>query len=263
MSISTRIPTGTIHRVDWCYGPLYDPYNGTVPTSDSTPPSFFSCANRKTNKGKPAVLKDSDFQAFCCDGKITGWYSLTNLGRPQPKDEILFEDLTCCHSPSVRSMEEPDQATTCDAEASATPLASLAGTGTAEAQPYEVTYASEGSPLTEWVVVQGGSTLTEMVVREAPSCFWVDTVHGVSMTSVEVPRAEVTTLPPMTTDGLIASPKNVSTSEGSSRNGETSGTAAPTKSGTAGADSKSTSSMLRVPKVVCVGLLLISWMVSM
>ena len=269
MSISTRIPTGTLHRSDWCYGSLYDidslDTNSTLPTSTSTPPPFLSCANLKTSKSGPAVLKDSDFQAFCCDGKITGWYS-TSLGRPQPKDEILFEDLKCCRSPSKRSeFSEPGEATTCDAEASATPLASLAGTGTAEAQPYEVTYASEGSPLTDLVVVQDGSTLTELVVRETPNCFWVDTMHGVSMKSAEVSKAEVTTLSPATTDGLIASPKNESTSGGSSRISESSETAAQTGSGTsdAGPEPTSMSSVLRVRKVVCVGLLLVSWLGSM
>ncbi|KAK3215196.1 hypothetical protein GRF29_19g2552303 [Pseudopithomyces chartarum] len=77
MSISTRIPTGPIHRADFCYAPLYELLrysNGTQQNyidPDST--EFFSCASAKTPKKGPVELKDSDFQAFCCDGHVIGW----------------------------------------------------------------------------------------------------------------------------------------------------------------------------------------------
>ena len=90
---------------------------------------------------------------------------------------------------------------TCSSDSVPTPLGSLAATGTAEAQPFEVNYEFNRGALTEMEVVhvKDGSTVTGILVRETPYCVWIDTVHGVSMTSVEVPKAEVTTpLPPPT-----------------------------------------------------------------
>ncbi|KAJ4297981.1 hypothetical protein N0V90_005880 [Kalmusia sp. IMI 367209] len=278
MSISTQVPTGPIRDFEWCYAPLYEFGDPTLAT-----PPIYSCAN--STRG----TKDSDFETFCCDGQIIGFYS-SGL---RVNSDFTFEDLQCCR------IQEPqmggigpipeDNGQTCTATATPTPLASLAATGTANAQPYIVTYLS---------AKQEGSTLTDWVVRETPYCFWVDTKHGVEMTSVEVPKAQVTTLPPETTD-IFGDPIETSTigrtttekeesevtqtrseseaeSTGKSsatktRSEETSGSGSgsgsvssangvsQTGEGTPSPTSASTA--LRVPAVMCMALLLTSLMV--
>ena len=130
MSISTRIPTGPIHRADFCYAPLYELLrysNGTQQNfidPDST--EFFSCASAKTPKKGPVELKDSDFQAFCCDGHIVGW---TETDPPSVKEEFAFEDLTCCRLPASRThMADLNVPMTCSSDSVPTPLGSLAAT---------------------------------------------------------------------------------------------------------------------------------------
>jgi hypothetical protein len=272
MSISTRIPTGPIHRADFCYAPLYDLLrysNGTLQSyidPDST--EFFSCASAKTPNNGPVELKDSDFQAFCCDGHVIGW---AETDPPSVKEEFAFEDLTCCRLPASRThMADLNVPMTCSSDAIPTPLASLAATGTAEAQPFEVNYEFNRGAFTEMeaVHVEGGSTVTGILVRETPYCVWIDTVHGVSMTSVEVPKAEVKTLPPPGTTAISVRPigssetSNATQSQARSTSVSSEETQGSRTSGAGPEQTTGASTTLKVPVVVSLGVLFVSWLVS-
>lgn len=177
-SITTQIPTGPIRNAYWCYQSLYDIFS-----DDHFKPDFNTCANSTLG------TVDSDFQSFCCDGDIIGLYDEW----PNARDHFNFEELSCCR------IQKPQQGglgpipdnngRTCTATAKPTPLASLAATNTANAQSYLITYLDASAIGTTW---------TDWTTRATPTCFWIDTAHGVAMTKVTVRAAAITTLPPDT-----------------------------------------------------------------
>ncbi|KAK7192434.1 hypothetical protein DPSP01_009742 [Paraphaeosphaeria sporulosa] len=273
MSISTEVPSGSIPPNDRCLGPLYDLDHWTDPN-----PPIFSCANAWNAENATRGLKDSDFQTFCCDGEILGSLNWT-------RENFELQDLECCRygaelstGPLPDSPDDGGDGGTFCAERygfSRTPLASLAATGTAEAQPFPVTYNKMGASRlsSDAYMVWSGSTLSERVVTETPYCLWVDTVHGVQMTSVEVPKADVTTLPRTGSAEASARPSSgsslgsgsevqrtgSSTAEGVPSNGAESGTS----TGGAGPEPTGASNAPSVPAVMCLGLMFVSWVLLM
>jgi len=112
--------------------------------------------------------------------------------------------------------------THCSPSMNPVPLASLAATNTDNAVPYLVTYESARGDSTGGV---GDWTRTE-----TPTCLWIETADkAVTMVDVTVPAAQITTLPPPTTDqfGYTIVP---STTASTSRSGPTSSAAASTTS---------------------------------
>ena len=231
---------------------------------NQTSTTLFSCASAKTPKKGPVELKDSDFQSFCCDGYIVGW---SQSDPPSVLKEFAFEDLTCCRLPPTRAFgNDTTFPTTCHSDANPTPLASLAGTGTTEAQLYDATYTiTEGTfPSAELVNEENGSSVTAIVVRETPYCFWVDTAHGVSMTSVEVQKAEVTTLPPLSgTTPLSLRPiqETGASNATQSQARSTSSSGEESRTSSAGPEQTGASTTLKVPVVISLGVLFASWLV--
>ena len=264
-SITTRIPTGPIGDVEWCYRSLYDTFSDNY-----SKPDFNTCAN--SSRG----TVDSDFQTFCCDGDIIGWLD----DWPNVRKDFSFEDLSCCR------IQKPQQGglgaipenngKTCTATATPTPLASLAATNTANAQPYPITYL-DGSAI--------GTTWSDWTTRDTPTCFWVDTAHGVAMTKVTVRAAAITTLPPDTEDPFygaveystqensgsdlnvvgswvgitntaMSTARSTATSEGRAES------SSPIAAAAATARPTSASTALNVPAAVCLGLLITSCFIT-
>jgi hypothetical protein len=123
--------------------------------------------------------------------------------------------------------------THCGASANPEPLASLAATNTDNAALYLVTYESASQDIT------GG--IGDWTVTEKPTCLWIETANkAVTMVDVTLPAAQITTLPPPTTDrfGYTIVPSTASSGE-QSRSGRV--TDAPSAT-TSSADAASTAS---------------------
>jgi hypothetical protein len=185
-SITTAVPSGIItNGPDWCIQGLVDPFG-----NDEPPYTYNECFNSTRGTEK------SSFETFCCDGNIIDTSS--NIWSPVARNfttyELDLENLVCCRTggqllPGGIQPIDTDY-TKCSASEVPTPLASLAATNTDNAALFLATYASASGPdLEDWTVTQ------------TPTCLWVETASGVvSMTEITVPAAEITTLPPPTTD---------------------------------------------------------------
>ncbi|KAF1837923.1 hypothetical protein BDW02DRAFT_565425 [Decorospora gaudefroyi] len=188
-SITTAVPSGIIvNGPDWCIQGLYDIFG-----SDEQPYTYNECFNSTRGTSKES------FETFCCDGRIIDTSSnLMGGGAGNLTEyELDLENLVCCRAGGRRLpggiMPIDSDYTHCSASEAATPLASLAATNTENAAQYLVTYASakqmEGTKMGDWVRTKD------------PTCLWVETASGaVELTEVTVPAAEITTLPPPTTD---------------------------------------------------------------
>lgn len=251
MSISTQIPTGLIHPSDRCIAPLYDFAHWSDPN-----PTFFSCADFKNSRNASLNLKDSDFQAFCCKGGLLGSHGWLEAG-------LDFKDLECCVYGAqvfLESSHEGEGLKCTGRGRERTPLASLAATGTAEATPFVVTY-QRGSRFVSEVIDDYTVTFeVETVATEVPYCLWVDTVHGVQVTSVQVPAASVTAVPRTGSAETSARATTGSSLESGSA-GETplEGVTSGSGTGAAGPEPTGASNTLSVPAVMCLGLVLASW----
>jgi hypothetical protein len=185
-SITTAVPSGIIaNGPDWCIQGLIDPFESDLP-----PYTYNECFNGTRGTEK------SSFQTFCCDGDIID--KEHNLWSPQnfSSYELDLENLVCCRAggqllPGGLMPIDTDY-THCSASNIPTPLASLAATNTDNAALYLVTYESAS---------QSGTSLGDWTRTETPTCLWVETANdAVSLTEITVPAADITTLPPPTTD---------------------------------------------------------------
>lgn len=181
MSLTTiAVPSGKV--TEFCIKELYE-FSGDLQ----------QCAN--STRG----TIESDFQTFCCNGKIIDttqdlWSIKAWRARNGTALSLDLADLVCCGvaGPQRGGIQPiPTGVETTCTQGTATPLASLAATSSANAQPYLVTYTSAAGV---------GSSLGDYVPTNTPYCFWADTAHGIATTSVVVPTAQITSLPPATTD---------------------------------------------------------------
>lgn len=190
-SITTTVPSGSLaNGPDWCLQDMID-YWG----SDGYPYEYNECANSTSGTTK------SDFQTICCDGQIIDTtqdlyqYAL-QYGNMREYD-LRIENLVCCRAggrrlPGGIMPINPDK-TICDYSMVPTQLASLAATNTDNAALFLVTYESGTVDET------GGPA--DWIVTSSPTCLWIETAYeSMSMEDVTVPAAQITTLPPPTTD---------------------------------------------------------------
>lgn len=177
-SIATVVPSGTIE--EWCIKSLYD---------------FSDDVNTCANSSRGTV--ESDFQTICCDGWIIDSSFDLYEYKPNRTDPVYVDlnDLVCCRVQGAQQGGiQPivqGNGLTCTT-GTPTPLASMAATNISNAQNYLATYTSASFGASNEV---GG-----FIPTATPYCLWADTAHGVAMQSVTVPEAEITTLPPATTD---------------------------------------------------------------
>jgi hypothetical protein len=218
-SITTAIPTGAVSNgPSWCIQGLVDIFASREP-----PYTYNECANATTG------TKKADFQTFCCDGDIIDTSQNLWGARNYTSYELDLENLVCCRAggqllPGGLMPIDTDY-THCSASMKPEPLASLAATNTDNAALYLVTYESASQDAT------GG--LGDWTVTEKPTCLWIETADSaVTMVDVTVPAAQITTLPPPTTDqfGYTIVP---STTSASGKGDDRSGTSnvRPTSSG--------------------------------
>jgi len=185
-SITTAVPSGVISNgPDWCIQGLVDIFESDVP-----PYTYNECFN--STRG----TKKSSFETFCCDGRIID--EENNLWSAQnfTSYELDLENLVCCRAGGQLLpggiMPIDSDYTHCSASEVPTPLASLAATNTDNAALYLATYESAS---------QDGTSLGDWTVTETPTCLWVETASdAVSLTEITVQAADITTLPPPTTD---------------------------------------------------------------
>ncbi|KAK3326861.1 hypothetical protein B0H66DRAFT_530849 [Apodospora peruviana] len=184
-SITTAIPTGILSDgPDWCIQGLIDIF-----TSEDGGPYFYNeCANSTRGDVK------TDFETLCCDGPvIDASRSLWSYRGNFSSYPLDIENLVCCREGGQLlpgGIGPIDNVKTqCEYGAKPTPLASVAATNSHNAMPFLVTYESALAGTADWTVTN------------SPTCLWINTVHpDVTMVEVTVPAAEITTLPPPTTD---------------------------------------------------------------
>ncbi|KAI2630408.1 hypothetical protein GGS26DRAFT_559316 [Hypomontagnella submonticulosa] len=179
-SITTTIPTGPINK--WCLGPR-----------SSGDGQRFQCANETRG------TQESDFQTFCCNGKILD--SARDLSTIGTNHTLHLADMICCgvSGPQAGGLDPSATQHTACIQGSPTPLASLAGTNTDNAVDFVVTYTS----------VSWDGTVGDFSPTEAPSCFWVYKVDA-EMEEITLPAPEFTTPPPASTK-LVGTESTVST----------------------------------------------------
>ncbi|KAI1392794.1 uncharacterized protein F4822DRAFT_392239 [Hypoxylon trugodes] len=174
-SITTQIPTSPIEK--WC---VAEPIQ-----LDGEP---YQCANETLG------LKESDFQTFCCDGEIIN--TVHDIWKPSfwkgTNHSVNLSDMVCCgrNGPQTGGIQPLPTAYTECSEGKPTPLADLAATNTKNAVPFLVTYTSASF---------GDNTVGDYIPTETPYCFWAYK-SGAAMEEVTVVAAQITTLPPATTD---------------------------------------------------------------
>ncbi|KAL6703447.1 hypothetical protein ACN47E_009621 [Coniothyrium glycines] len=196
-SITTAIPSGPANTPGlgpnytgnkWCIQGLVDIFE-----SDTPPYTYNECANSTLSEQK------SDFQTLCCDGTIID--TTYNLwGRRNISDyQLDMANLVCCRAGGqrIRGGLSPidTDATHCSASSVSAPLASLAATNTANAALYTVIYESASE--------DAHGEVGDWMRTETPTCLWVQTAGAqtnVPLVTVTVPAAQITTLPPPTTD---------------------------------------------------------------
>ncbi|OQO00146.1 hypothetical protein B0A48_13933 [Cryoendolithus antarcticus] len=122
-----------------------------------------------------STQQPSDFQTFCCAGSIVD----------------TTQDLYNWPSPDNRTFNL--QNLSCTAGAS-TPLLSLAATSTGNAAYYPITFTSGSVSTASDTTVYG-----DYKPVQTPTCLWVYTASGVSLSDITVPAAQVSTMP-LTTD---------------------------------------------------------------
>ncbi|KAK6434754.1 hypothetical protein LTR95_009056, partial [Oleoguttula sp. CCFEE 5521] len=233
-SLTLSVPSGLI-STPWCIAPQYD---------TSFAPS--QCAN--------STQQPSDFQTFCCAGSIVDTtQDLYNWPSPDNRTFDL-QNLVCCLVPGSDTTTTglqpvPTARQSCTAGA-ATPLLSLAATSTGNAAYYSITITSGSVSTASDTTVYG-----DYKPVQTPTCLWVYTASGVSLSDITVPAAQVSTMP-LTTDmfghtygGSAMSTESSAVETGSSVSGSStavgttvvSGTASATSSGTAAAATTSAS----------------------
>jgi hypothetical protein len=216
-SVTTAVPSGIIaNGPDWCIQALVDTFKSDVP-----PYTYNECANSTRGTQK------SSFETFCCDGRIIDQENNLWSARNFTAYELDLENLVCCRAGGQLLpggiMPIDSDYTHCSASEVSTPLASLAATNTDNAALYLATYESAS---------QDGTSLGDWTVTETPTCLWVETANGaVSLTEITVPAAEITTLPPPTTDrfGMTIGTKSMTFASGD--DSETSSERNPTPTG--------------------------------
>jgi hypothetical protein len=212
-SITTAIPTGVISNgPNWCIQDLVDVFGSSEP-----PYNYNECANATSG------TKKADFQTLCCDGGIIDTSQNLWGARNYTLYELDLENLVCCREggqllPGGLMPLDTDY-THCGPSMNPVPLASLAATNTDNAAPYLVTYESARGDSTGGV---GDWTRTEK-----PTCLWIETADkAVTMVDVTVPAAQITTLPPPTTDRFGYTIVPSTTASSTSRGGPISSAAA-------------------------------------
>ncbi|KAF2676973.1 hypothetical protein K458DRAFT_166733 [Lentithecium fluviatile CBS 122367] len=198
-SITTAVPSGAIvNGPDWCIQGLVDIF-----ASDEPPFTYNECSNSTRGTGK------SSFETICCDGNIIDTSANLWTTGNFSSYELDLENLVCCRAggqllPGGIQPIDSDY-THCSASEVATPLASLAATNTDNAALYLVTYESASQGV--------GTSLGDWTTTGTPTCLWVETASGaVSLTEITVPAADITTLPPPSTNRwgeTISSPFSV------------------------------------------------------
>jgi hypothetical protein len=196
-SITTAIPTGALPLgTPWCMSPLLNPL------VMQKPHPFSECAN--SSAIPPTV--PSDFQTICCDGVIIdttfdiwgealAWVDNIRMNATanwaSTNHRLNLDNLVCCREAGATQVRNGRLLvpTKCDAELRATPLASLAATNTNNAELYIATYY-EGR-------LDMPTNKSQLYLQvQTPTCLFVPTAHeGVTMTEVQVPGADITTLP--------------------------------------------------------------------
>nr|OQO22059.1 hypothetical protein B0A51_09807 [Rachicladosporium sp. CCFEE 5018] len=237
-SLSLSVPSGLI-TTPWCIAPQYD---------TSFAPS--QCAN--------STQQPSDFQTFCCAGSIIDTtQDLYNWPSPDNRTFDL-SNLVCCLVPGSDTTTTglqpvPTARQSCTAGA-ATPLLSLAATSTGNAAYYPITIASGSVSTASDTTVYG-----DYKPVQTPTCLWVYTASGVSLSDITVPAAQVSTML-LTTDlfghtygGSATSTESSAVETGFSGSGSStaartvvSGTASATSSGTAAAATTNASAGTRL-----------------
>lgn len=175
-SITTAVPSGLI-ATSWCLQELLDHDN-----------NLSKCANSSLGQ------TTADFETICCDGDIVDTtQDLYNLSGPRKETSIDLDNLVCCgvHGPQAGGFGPPINLATACTEGRATPLVRLAATNTGNAALYAATFTSASF----------GMTVTgDYIPTETPTCLWAYTKTGVKMRNITVKAADITTLPPSTTD---------------------------------------------------------------
>ncbi|KAK6438864.1 hypothetical protein LTR95_004928 [Oleoguttula sp. CCFEE 5521] len=226
-SLTLSIPTGLI-TTPWCIAPQYD---------TSFAPS--QCAN--------STQQPSDFQTFCCAGSIIDTtQDLYNW--PSPGNRTFdLQNLVCCLVPGSDTTTTglqpvPTARQSCTA-GQATPLLSLAATSTGNAAYYPITITSGSVSTASDTTVYG-----DYKPVQTPTCLWVYTASGVSLSDITVPTAQVSTMP-LTTDmfghtygGSATSTESSAAETGSSASGSSTAAETTVVSGTASATGSATSS---------------------
>ena len=226
-AITTAVPSGLITS-EWC---VQDALN-----YDGNP-----------NECGDSGQNPSDYGTICCAGDIVDTESdLYRFGNSNKT--INLDTLVCCvvDGPQQGGLQAIQTDRTQCTLGSPTPLVSFAGTNTANAAVYEVTYTSASVSEGESTSVTG-----DYIHPQSPKCLWVYTKTGVAMMNVTVEAARTTSLPAPTTDSTSYHITTGSLAPSSTAGSQASSSASSTETAASAASSSGVASTYGASSTAC------------